>query len=324
METNYRDTHADDPLWVGFITYADLTARYLPQFLNSLRGQTGVSLRCIAFDNTPAGMVNGNRDIVASYPELELMSEEGNIGFSRAYNLMMRRARDTGAKFFLALNPDTMLEPTALAEMMRVLRADDSLGSVAPKLRRWDFVSKGKTNFIDSCGLHLGSGLRFSDVGQGENDRGQYDHAAILGPSGAAALYRLSALEKIAEKENYFDEHFFMYKEDCDLAYRLHLAGYGSKLVSSALIYHDRSDSGGSLAARFVNRFFKRSRDNRRRAFINQHLLFIKYWRQQGFFSKLSILWQLKLRFFAALILEPYLLREYKTIRRLAPDLQRY
>ncbi len=63
----------------------------------------------------------------------------------------------------------------------------------------------------------------------------------ILGPSGAAGVYRLSGLEKIKVNNQYFDELMFMYKEDCDLDYRLFLAGYKSLYVSEAVIYHDRT-----------------------------------------------------------------------------------
>lgn len=308
-------------IWVGFITYGELTAPYLPAFLASLR-QQGLPFRAIAFDNTPAAD-NLNRPALAAYPEIEIVHRGENIGFSRAYNIMIDRARRAGAEYFLVINPDTLLESGALDRLAAALTAEPSLGSVAPKLRRWDFQRQAKTSIIDSCGLRLRSGLRFSDLGQGAEDDGRYDAAAILGPSGAAGLFRVSALARVAEAGKCFDESFFMYKEDCDLAYRLSLAGFGSRLVPEALVFHDRSDSGGSLRSRFANRF-SRTRNNRRWAFINQHLLFIKYWRRQTFFGKWMIIIQIKLRFLAAFLLEPYLLKEYRTIGRLAGRLHRY
>lgn len=308
-------------IWAGFITYGAATAPYLEAFLASLIGQD-VPLHIIAFDNTPEE-TNANRTILSHYPSIAVLGTGENIGFSRAYNIMMRQAATAGADYFLVINPDTVLEPDAVGKLVDVLSHDATLGSVAPKLRRWDFAQRRKTTQLDSCGLRLVPGLEFHDIGQGEEDRGQHDSTAIIGPSGAAGLYRVAALEAAAEAGRYFDEHFFMYKEDCDLAYRLEQAGFPSRLVPAALVYHDRSDTGGSLRDRFANRF-SRTRNNRRWAFINQHLLFLKYWRRQGFFGKWAILFRAALRFAAALLLEPYLLKEYGAIAVQAKDLKKY
>ena len=56
-------------------------------------------------------------------------------------------------------------------------------------------------------------GLKFYDLGQGEEDRGQYDKFDIIAPGGAAGLFRLNLLKKIKEKDAYFDPEFFMYKD---------------------------------------------------------------------------------------------------------------
>lgn len=313
---------SETSVWAGFITYGELTAPYLKEFLASLAAQTGVKLQVIAFDNTPE-VANENSRILKEHSAIEVLHEGENIGFSRAYNRMIARAAEAGADYFLAINPDTLLEPDTVAKLLAAIQADLALASAAPKIRQWNFKEHIKTDIIDSCGLRLGSALHFSDIGQGENDRGQYDEAKIIGPSGAAGLYRISALQAAAENGQYFDEHFFMYKEDCDLAYRLALAGFGSKLVSEALVYHDRTATGGSLGGRLSNRF-SRSRNNRRWAFLNQHFLFIKFWGRQNFRNKLLILIHIKMRFLAALLLEPYLLKEYKALRALKPSLRKY
>lgn len=116
-------------------------------------------------------------------------------------------------------------------------------------------------------------GLRFVDAGQGEPDKGQYDDINILGPSGAAAMYRLEALEKAEQNGQYFDELMFMYKEDCDLAYRLKLAGYKSKCAPDAIIYHDRTARAkgeGNLKV-FFNRGNK-SQQIKKWSFLNQQI----------------------------------------------------
>jgi GT2 family glycosyltransferase len=294
-------------IWVGFITYGESTFKYLPFFLDSLAGQTGADLKIVAVDNTEND--GANADYLKTRSEVEVISAGKNLGFGKAYNLMVQKAVDSGAEFFFVVNPDIILEADAIAKLAGTLAADASLGSVCPKLRRWDFDKGEKTALIDSCGIVLRPALQFFDAGQGEADNGQCDNAEILGPSGAAALFRLSALEKTKEEGQYFDEHFFMYKEDCDLDMRLMLNGFKSRLVPSAVAYHDRTAAGrGESAFSRVRSRRAKSRQVKIWSFVNQQLIYYKYWRTLGFSEKLRLVRQQCALLAYVTVLEPYLL----------------
>jgi GT2 family glycosyltransferase len=147
----------------------------------------------------------------------------------------------------------------------------------------------------------------------------------IIGPSGACAIYRLSALEKIMQNGQYFDELMFMYKEDCDLAYRLILVGFKSKCVCEATAFHDRTigGSGQSNLAAALNRKNK-SRQAKKWAFLNQQIIFIKYWRLQSLRNKIAIIWfEIKMLIFA-LFFETYLLKEYFNLFRIKNKIKIY
>lgn len=317
---------------IGFITYGKSTAKYLPYFLSSLKGQTFKDFKIIAFDNTEEAENENTRHIRNNYPEIAIMRTGANIGFARAYNAMIGKAKDLDAEYFLALNPDMILEPDAVEKMVKALEGDSDLGSVCPKILKWSFENNKKTSIIDSCGIVLKSGLRFFDLGQGEIDSKQYDNAEILGPSGAAAMYRMSALEKARYNpphpplakggDQYFDELMFMYKEDCDLAYRLHLAGYKSKLVADAVIYHDRTAYGkGEGDLRVALNRKNKSRQVKKWAFLHQQIIFIKYWKLQSFWNKLAIVWhEIKMIVFI-LLFEQYLLKELLKLVKLKNEI---
>ncbi|MCX6792606.1 MAG: glycosyltransferase family 2 protein [Candidatus Falkowbacteria bacterium] len=312
--------NSNPTVYLGFITFGALTAPYLSTFLESLAKQTFKDYKVVVYDNTVAKETE-HLKILPDTVDIYRSSE--NIGFSRAYNKLISEAINKGAKYFLVINPDTYLMPDALEKLVKSLEADETLANACPKLLQWDFKNNQLTNIIDSCGLVMRPGLAFSDLGQAEVDNGQYDKASIIGPSGAAALFRLSALEKVKEENAYFDDNFFMYKEDCDLAYRLNLAGFKSQLIPEAIVYHDRTSSGGNLWQKFVKRR-SRSLDVRRWAFINQHFLFFKYWSKQSFYSRLMILVRAKIMFLNALLFEQALLASYKTIFKQAKKLKRY
>jgi len=328
-------------LAIGFITYGEHTAKYLPYFLPSLFKALAEleDYKIFCWDNSEDNKRN-IEFIANTYPQIRILSSKGgpasggksekNIGFGAAYNRMMDEAKKMGAEYFLVINPDTILESGAIDRLIEIMKKDENLGSASPKVLRWDFENDKKTEVIDTCGIKLKRGLRFIDLGQGEIDKSQYDNFEILGPSGAAGIYRLSALEKITSPltpllirrgelkgrgSQYFDERMFMYKEDCDLAYRLKLAGFKAKLVPEAIIYHDRTVSSskkGFLA-------FFRGREGRKRqekewSFLNQHIIFLKYWHFQGVLSKLLIILRILAIFVYALLFEPYLLGQYRKL----------
>ncbi len=322
-------------LAVGFILYQDATARYLGDFLPSLAEAlqpcVAAGVRIYAYDNSALGREENARVVAAwqgrlaaaGYPLNYLRGDGQNLGFSRAYNILIRQAALDSAQFFLIINPDTKLQPTAISALISALEEDRSLGSVAPKILRWQRETTAGEEAIDSLGLGLAAGLQFFDIGQGSAVSESAIAPAIIGPSGAAGLFSVRALEQIAEdrggKRQYFDERFFMYKEDCDLAYRLFLAGYKSRLVPEAIIYHDRSAArlAPGLAAFLAGRK-NQSRAVRRWSFTNQHLLFLKHWPRQSLVGRLAILGRAGLYLFFALIFEQFLLVSYRDIWRRA------
>jgi GT2 family glycosyltransferase len=286
----------------------------LPYFLSSLKEQTFKEYNILVFDNTEDEK-NENLDfILENYPEIETVRAGENLGYAKAYNIIIDKAIANGAEYFLALNPDMKLEPDAVEKLFCAIKNDESLGSVCPKILKWDFKNNSLNQsksipVIDSCGIILKSGLRFIDLGQNEIDSGQHDNKDILGPSGAAALFRISALQKSAENGKYFDEMMFMYKEDCDLAYRLNLAGYKSRLVPDSIIYHDRTTSGkgdGNISVA-LNRKNK-SKQVKEWSYLNQLIIFYKFWNVQNFKEQFFIFYWLLKSFIFALLFERYLL----------------
>lgn len=316
-------------LTIGTITYGKSTLKYLPYFFNSLEKQVFKDFKIIIFDNSEASEKD-NKDFVRKEIDKGILNIEldfcgDNLGFAKAYNRMIRTAEGDKSEYFLALNPDLILEPDAIQKMIKKLDNDKNLASLCPKIYHWDFKNNEKEEKIDSCGIALALGLRFFDVGQGEIDNGQFEGAEIIGPSGAAAMYRMKALLELAENGNYFDELMFMYKEDCDLAYRFFLTGFKSKCLNDAIAYHDRTvkTRGSGFLKTVFNRKTK-SEQSKEWSFLNQHIIFYKYWRLQSFREKINIVCYATKMFFFALLFERYLLKEYLKLFKIRKKIKRY
>jgi GT2 family glycosyltransferase len=307
-------------LYLGFITYGRSTSPYLPYFLKSVAEQSFRDFKVLVVDNSFADDQENAELVKKHYPEAEIDRPGRNLGFAKAYNRMITKAREEGGELFLVINPDMMLDSHALESMVASLD-DPGTDSVSPKILRWDFKNSAKTDVIDSCGIELLPGLRFADMGQGRKDGKEFqEERKILGPSGAAGMYKIRSLEQVAYKREdgsreYFDELMFMYKEDCDLAYRLHLAGCRARYIPQAVVYHDRTATGQGQKDLEVARNRKnKSRQVKKWSFLNQQIIFIKYWGVQDIKNKFYIVWfQLKMLVFI-LVFEPYLLGQIKKL----------
>jgi GT2 family glycosyltransferase len=82
---------------------------------------------------------------------------------------------------------------------------------------------------------------RHLDRGAGQADVGQFNvPEEVFGLSGAAVTLRKSALEEGKVDGEVFDEDFFAYREDADLAWRMRGFGYRALYEPSAVAFHLR------------------------------------------------------------------------------------
>lgn len=299
-------------VYIGFLSYGRSTAKYLPDFLASLTKQIDQSMVIVNYDNTPADQDQVNQLALQSFPQVQCLSSGKNLGFAKAYNQLIELAWQAGAEYFLVINPDTILQPEAIAELVNHLDRHPQVAAVMPKILRWDFARQALTDYVDSLGVALAKNGSFFDDQQGCLDNQIKEIQPIFGFSGAAVLLRLSALKEIAFdngcSQEYFDELMFMYKEDCDLSYRLQLAGWSIDLVPTAIIYHDRT--AARVGRTIVKQLWQRrqvSRLVRGWSIAHQLIIFLKYYRLNKTLVTRSreVIYILQ-RLFIAILLEPF------------------
>lgn len=156
-----------------------------------------------------------------------------NLGFSAAHNRLIDA---THGDYYLALNPDVELSPAFLDALVGACEARPTAGSASGKLLRFT-----PPDVIDSTGIVMLPSQRHLDRGADQADLGQFERAALVfGASGAAALYRRTMLDDTKVGREYFDEDFFAYREDADLAWRAQLMGWECLYVPTARARHGR------------------------------------------------------------------------------------
>jgi GT2 family glycosyltransferase len=171
--------------------------------------------------------------------KVQVIYSEENTGFAAGQNLAMSHSR---ADWFLALNPDVRLTPNFITLLVAAGEAEPTIGSVCGKLLGLNPDLTVPANPIfDSTGIYFTSNLRHFDRGSQIPDTGQYEQPEyVFGATGAACLYRRKMMDDIALNGEYFDDDFFAYREDADLAWRAQLCGWKCLYVPKAIAYHVR------------------------------------------------------------------------------------
>jgi GT2 family glycosyltransferase len=217
------------------------SARHLAACLKSLEAQTYRNLEIRLWDNASR---DGSLEVAAGCGSIcSIESSTKNIGFCAAHNRILS---STQSDYALVLNPDVELAADYIGILVEALEQDPSAGSATGKLCRWypggpgSKAGNGKV-ILDTTGMYFTTNQRHLDRGAGEADCGQYERREyVFGPSGAAAFYRRAMLEDIRVGVEYFDESFFAYREDADLAWRAQWMGWPCLYVPEARGRHVR------------------------------------------------------------------------------------
>lgn len=219
-------------------------SRYLPWLMKSLSEQSFVDWELLVLDNASAD--DSIAIIREYYPKARIITQKQNIGFAKGHNLLINWS---DSDYIFVLNQDVILEKNYLRELVDFLDKNKQAASCAGKLMYWDFDNGVKSKIIDSYGLKISKNREVVDRYQGQPEKSIEDQE-VFGLSATATLYRRQALDIVAGqvKDNhleYFDEDFFAYKEDIDLAWRLRLFGWQNWLLTTTKAYHHRSVSKG-------------------------------------------------------------------------------
>jgi GT2 family glycosyltransferase/radical SAM superfamily enzyme YgiQ (UPF0313 family) len=223
-----------EPLPTAVVIVPSFNGRHLlEQHLPSVCAQQGIDFEVVVVDS---GSEDGTPQWLArTHPDVRVIRIPENAGFAGAVNAGIKGSR---SRYVALVNNDCRLEPHWLAEMCRVLDAHEDVAIAASRVMRADDPQR-----IDSAGDGLTRGGFSFNIGNGVPDGERFDRfREVFAACASAALYRRSLFQEIG----YFDQDFFCYLEDLDLAFRARLAGYRCLYVPSARAYHVGAATTGS------------------------------------------------------------------------------
>lgn len=208
--------------------------------LDSLAEVTYPNFRIVLVDN---GSTDGSVPrIRARYPELHIIENGENLGFSPANNLGIEHALAKGAEYVLLLNNDTVVAPDFLEPLIETAESSPDVGVVSPKIYYLDepqriWYGGGYIDWKTGLTAHL-------RVGQVDSDEPDQAIQEVSFVSGCAMCVKRAVLETVG----LMDGRFFLYYEDTDWCARINHAGFRCLYVPHSKIWHKVSASTGAAS----------------------------------------------------------------------------
>lgn len=212
--------------------------KFLEKYFSSLLQQSYTDFKIIFIDNSPHNTsidyIKQNYSTEISKHKIQIIKNPENYGFARANNQGIEEAIvDAECKYIVCLNNDTEVHKDFLEKLIATAAKHPEAGSIQPKM-----IWAQNPDLIDSVGLEYSrNGLGFNRGAYESVDKYQ-NGEEILGCCAGACLYRREALEDVKIDVEYFDEDFYAYYEDFDLALRLRWAGWSAWYDPEAVVWH--------------------------------------------------------------------------------------
>ncbi|EDY80422.1 glycosyl transferase, group 2 family protein [Verrucomicrobiia bacterium DG1235] len=184
------------------------------------------------------------------FPQVRLFTPSENLGFAKAVNFAVKQ---TEANYILLLNPDTEVLEHAVDKVHSFAIANPEYGFYGGRTLKED----GTTLERSSC---WGQPTLWSLFLFATGISTVFRHNSVLDPESLGSWKRDSIREVgvitgcflLAEKKAWeaidgFDEHFWLYGEDVDLAMRARKAGYKPVITPDAVTIHEVGQSSTAI-----------------------------------------------------------------------------
>ncbi|MEK7831072.1 MAG: glycosyltransferase family 2 protein [Acidobacteriota bacterium] len=215
-------------------------SRWLQPCLQSLRATEYTNFKTVLVDNASG---DDSVELVRSqFPEVEIIANSANLGFSEGNNVAIRAVLAEAADYIVLLNPDTKVTPRWLSELIAVGERENDIGILGAVQLTYD-GEEFNTWTTTALSEHL------VEL-QSETAR---DWIEVEWVEGACFTIKREVIEHVG----LLDPIYFAFYEEIDFCRRAAHQGHKTAIVPRSRIHHFR---GGSWEA---NATIKRERDYR-------------------------------------------------------------
>lgn len=260
---------------------------FLEQCLLSIhKARHDLTVEVFVVDNAS---VDGSQAMVRrKFPDVILIDNKDNAGFSKANNQALRQAK---GDFVLILNPDTLIQEDTLLILKRFMDTHPKAGAVGCKLLNPDgsfqVTSRRSlptpwvafTRIVGLSRLFPKSRI-FGLYNMTYLDPDEECEVDVL--PGSLIFARHDVLRTI----DYFDEDYFMYGEDVDLCYRITKSGWKIFYTPSTKAIHYKGESTKKGEFSFVSNFYASMLIFMNKHFRDQYSIFLRTLLRFGIYGR--------------------------------------
>ena len=217
---------------------------------------TGTELETWVVDNNSG---DGSLQMIREkFSDVHLIANSENLGFAKANNQALREC--TG-DYILLLNPDTVVQSDTLYTCMQFMAQHPDCGGLSVKMINGEgkYLKESKRGFPSpATAFYKISGLirilphnrKVAAYYMGHLDENQTCEVDIL--PGAFIMLSRDTLNEVG----LLDESYFMYGEDIDFSWRIHLSGRKNYYLPSTRILHYKGESTRKSSMNYVYTFY--------------------------------------------------------------------
>lgn len=195
---------------------------WLIKTLKALEKQKHKNLEIFVIDNGSRGVIDGIKEKIGL--DIEIISTGENLGYGRAANIGLRRAR---GKYALLWNDDALCGENYISYLASRMDQDDSIGASQGTV----FFENRRTTVESAGSFFTWFGVLFKDFNFEYKEVNLKEREVFCAN---LPLVRMSMVRKIG----FFDEDYFLYFEDADLCWRIWISGGRVMYFPEAYCYH--------------------------------------------------------------------------------------
>lgn len=192
------------------------------------------NIRIFLIDNgSGENEVREIKDVFARNPNIEIILNSYNLGFTKAHNQVLMKLIQDGIGYVFLLNNDTIVKE----DIVKVL--NECIERSGPHMLSCRMINYWNQKVLDNAGHRILSSGEIIPIGHSKPVERYEKSFENIGACAGAALYSTKMLKDIG----FFDEYFITGYEDAELGLRAFIAGYKCLYEPKAIVYHKMGQS---------------------------------------------------------------------------------
>ena len=222
-ELKNTEIEENDPL-ISIVILNYNAGNLLIDCVDSIQKSNYKKFEIIVVDNISKD--KSHRKCKEKFPNIKLIENSENLGYCEGNNVGLRIAK---GEFVAILNPDTIVDPSWLSELLYAYKKNGD-GIYQPKF----LASTDHTMLLSTGNMIQIFGFGYSRA-KGDIDKKQYENFEKINFASGTCIF---TSKKIIEEIGLFESFLFAFHDDFELCWRGALIGINSFYVPTAIVYH--------------------------------------------------------------------------------------